>query len=327
MAKHSLFSKSSTAEEVTKGLNLSGLTYVITGVNSGLGYETMRVLSDRGAHVIGIARSLEKAKRACNSVQGKTTPVAGDLSDMGSVKKAAEAVINLKTPIDALICNAGIMAPPNPTVKDGLEIQFLTNHMGHFLLSYLLQERLKEANGGRLIMLSSMAHLYTVKNGIDFDNLDGSKGYNAWQFYGQSKLANLLTAVAFNERLAEFGVTANAVHPGVIKTNLDRQLDGVLGLLMSLPFFGKVMELTGGKSIPQGASTQCFVATHPSLKGMGGKYFADNRIVKASRHGRNEALAEKLFDYSLNYLAPYIGKSPKRTRTRKKKVQVIGEDS
>lgn len=301
-----MFTKKSTAEDVTHGIDLTGKTIVMTGVNSGLGYEAMRVLTKNGAHVIGLARSLKKATEACESVEGKTTPVACELSDLASVKSCAEQIVALNTPIDVLICNAGIMALPELSLKDGLEMQFLTNHMGHFLLVYLLQERVKQAKEGRIVMLSSTAHQMTVKGGINFDNLDGSKGYSGWKFYGQSKLANLLTAKAFDERLKGVGVRSNAVHPGVINTNLPRSLGGIAGLLFKLPFAGFLMDNVFGKTIPQGASTQCFVATHPSLKNVGGKYFSDNSEEKTTYYGSSKELADKLWDYSVNYLAPYL---------------------
>ena len=302
-----MFNKKSTAEEVTKGLDLSQQTIVITGINSGIGYESLRVLTKRGAHVIGLARTLEKAKAACNSVEGKTTPLACELSDLDSVKSCAEQILAMNTSVDVLICNAGIMALPELKVKNGLELQFLTNHMGHFLLTYLLQEPLKAESGGRIVMLSSEGHQLTVKPGIDFQNLNGSQGYSPWKFYGQSKLANLLTAVAFNEKLQTFGVTANAVHPGVIHTNLARDLDGFLSFILSNSFFKTLIEKTAGKTIPQGASTQCYVATHPSLAGKGGLYFSDNKQAKTSPFGKDYKLAQQLWDYSVEFIQPYLG--------------------
>jgi WW domain-containing oxidoreductase len=301
-----IFSKKADAEAVTEGRDLSGKNIVITGINSGIGYETMRVLALRGAHVIACARSMEKAQTACDSVIGKTTPVVCELSDMASVKSCAEAIQALNIPVDVIICNAGIMALPKPQVKDGLELQFLTNHMGHFLLVYLLQEQLKAANKARIVMLSSAGHMAASKCGIDFDNLDAAKGYGAWQFYGQAKLANLLTAIAFNRHLADAGVTANAIHPGVINTNLGRDVGGLLGMAMKTAPVKKLLDISIGKSIPQGASTSCFVATHPSLEGIGGRYFADNAEAKPTKLGRDEELAEKLWAYSVDYLAPYI---------------------
>lgn len=301
-----MFSKKSTAEDVTSGLDLTGKTIVITGINSGIGHESMRVLAMRGAHIIGLARTLEKATEACNSVRGKTTPLACELSDLDSVKQCAEQIIAMNVPIDILMCNAGIMALPKLQLKAGLELQFLTNHMGHFLLTYLLQEPLKAAEKARIVMLSSEGHRLTPKGGIDFNNLDGSNGYNAWKFYGQSKISNLLTAKVFNEKLKASGITANAVHPGIINTNLARDLDGVFKFMLQNSFIKNVMEKLIGKSIPQGASTQCYVATHPSLEGKGGLYFSDNAEAKTTPQGSDLSLATKLWDYSLEYLQPYL---------------------
>ena len=299
------FNARSTAEQVTEGLDLSGKTYLVTGVNSGLGMETMRVLTMRGGHVIGAARTMSKARDACESIDGKTTPVACELSEMDSVAACAYKVRTLGIPIDALICNAGIMALPELTVKRGLEMQFLTNHMGHFLLTYLLQDELIKAEEGRIVILSSSAHWAARGKGIDFTNLDGSKGYDPFDFYCKSKLANLLTARAFNNHLNESGVTANAVHPGVINTGLSRDVGGLLGAVFNNKMFAKVSSVFM-KSIPQGASTQCYVATHPEVKGVGGLYFADNKPAKMSAQAGNDDLGLKLWDYSLRYLHEYV---------------------
>lgn len=301
-----MFSKRSTAEDVTQGVDLSGKTIVITGVNSGIGYEAMRVLALRGAHIIALARTMEKAKAACDSVIGITTPLACELSDLDSVKVCTEQINEKFESIDALICNAGIMALPELSVKDGLEMQFLTNHMGHFLLVYLLQEQLKNTQG-RIVMLSSEGYRGTVNGGIDFSNLDGSKGYSPWKFYGQSKLANLLTARAFDQQLKADGVRANAVHPGVINTNLARDLGGVIGFILGSKPSQYLIEKTFGKSIPQGASTECYVAVHPDAEGKGGLYFSDNAEAKTADYANSMELANKLWDYSLQYLSDYIG--------------------
>jgi len=300
------FDRRATAEQVTAGLDLSGKTFVVTGVNSGLGHETLRVLAQRGAHVIGAARTLDKARAACKSVAGDTTPVACELSEMESVRDCARTIDALNTPLDVLICNAGIMAPARLSVKNGLESQFLTNHMGHFLLTYLLQDALKKAPQGRIVMLSSLAHALAGRRAIDYDNLDGSRGYRPWQFYGQSKLANLLAARAFNERLRGTSVTANAVHPGVIGTNLSRDVGGFSGWLLRNPAVSALSERLLNKSVAEGASTQCFVATHPSLEGVGGRYFADNAEARPVIRGNPRGLADRLWEFSVDYLAPYL---------------------
>ena len=123
------FNRRSTSEHVTEGLDLRGKIALITGANSGLGFESMRVLALRGAHVIGAARTLDKAREACSLVEGHTTPIACELSDLASVSACADTVHKLGCPIDVLMCNAGIMAPPKLEQKDGLELQFLTNHL------------------------------------------------------------------------------------------------------------------------------------------------------------------------------------------------------
>ena len=318
-----MFNHRSTAEEVTQDLDLTGLNVVITGVNSGLGFETMRVLAKRGAHVIALARSLEKAKAACAQVEGETTPLACELSDMDDVARCAKQIVEMHISIDRLICNAGLMALPKLVVKNGLEMQFLCNHMGHFLLINLLADKLIEANQARVTILSSMAHRYSVKGGIDFSNLDGKEGYHDWKFYGQSKLANLLCAVAMHDKLIDSGVMVNSLHPGVINTNLGRNLSGVLGKLMALPGISRVMQFSGGKSIAQGAATTCYVATHPSLKGVSGKYFSDCHVARTSRHGQNEALAEKLWSYSNEYLSKYLSKEPSKAKAADKELSEV----
>lgn len=302
MKTKSGFNRRSTAEQVTDGIDLSGKTALITGVNSGLGFESMRVLVERGAHVIGAARTMEKAQEACAQVGGETTPVACELSDFDSVVACAEAVQETGLALDILMCNAGIMALPKLEQCYGYEMQFVTNHLGHFLLIQHLLDQVKAAQAGRIVLLSSAAHMFTPKGGISFDNLRGENGYRGWTFYGQSKLANLLTAVELTKILEGTNATANAVHPGVINTNLGRHMDN--GGLRSVAMNGVVSLF--GKNTPQGAATQCYVATDPSLEGVSGRYFADCNIAKSTRFGRDEKLAAKLWQESEEILANYL---------------------
>jgi NAD(P)-dependent dehydrogenase (short-subunit alcohol dehydrogenase family) len=278
-----------TAEEVTAGLDLSGRTFLVTGVNSGLGLETTRVLSLRGAHVVALARTKESAASALASVGAKGTPVACDLSEPESVRAAVEEV-KKGAPLDAMVCNAGVMALPKRHVKHGLELQFLTNHVGHFLLVTGLLDRLNEP--GRVVVLSSAAHRYAPREGIRLDDLGASRGYNGWVAYGQSKLANILFARALAKRLGGEGAarTANSLHPGVIKTNLGRHMGFAVQIGYAL---GGPLVL---KSIPQGASTQCYVATHPTLAKVSAKYFADCNVARPSRLAEDDALAEALWE-------------------------------
>jgi WW domain-containing oxidoreductase len=294
------FNKRSTAEDVSAGLDLSGNLIVITGVNSGLGFESMRVLTARGAHVVGLARTLEKAQQACAEVSGKTTPMACELSELDSVVACAEQIKQRGLPVDVLMTNAGIMAPRTLGLAGKLEMQFATNHLGHFVLTHRLLELVKAAPAGRIVILSSAAHTMTVRGGIDFDNLDGSKGYDPWKFYGQSKLANVLTARALSQRLQDTSVTVNALHPGIIRTNLGRDAGGFLIKLMSV--FAVFLE----KNVPQGAATQCYLAVHPDLNGITGAYYSDCKMARSSSYGRNDLLAKELWDASEELASGYL---------------------
>ncbi len=284
------FGYGSSAEDVTEGLDLHGRTVLLTGCNSGIGEETLRVLAKRGARVIAAARSVEKARAACDDVDGETTPVACELSEPASVRACADEVMALGRPLDAIICNAGIMALPKLQLKHGYELQFFTNHIGHFILVTSLLDRLSDR--GRVVVVSSDAHRGAPTEGIQFDNLDGNRGYAAWANYGQSKLANLLFARHLAKRLEGTQKTANALHPGVIHTNLARSMNPVVRAALGL---GGPLVL---KSVGEGAATQCYLAVHPDAEEVTGKYFADCNQAKSSSLGRDEALAARLWDES-----------------------------
>lgn len=240
----SAFDKRSTAEEVTAGMDLSGVTALVTGCNSGLGLETMRVLALRGAHVIGAARTAEKATTACDAVEGKTTPLVVELTDLPGIVDAADQVAAMDTPIDMLILNAGIMRLPELRLSNGVERQFAVNHLGHFLLTHHLLEQVVAAEAGRVVVVSSGAHRWAPEEGIQFDNLDGAQGYDPAEAYGQSKVANGLFSRELARRLADTSATSNSLHPGVIPTNLSRHLPERT-YDMSNPMF---------KTIPQGTT-------------------------------------------------------------------------
>ena len=201
------------------------MTIAITGANSGLGYETMRVLALRGAHIIGIARTQEKADKACASIKGETTPVFLDLADWESVVNCADRIRAMNIPLDGLITNAGIMALPELQLVNGVEKQFAINHLGHFILINQLRDTVLAAPQGRFTLLSSDAHRRADK-GIEFDNLDGSQHYDPWNAYGVSKLANALCARELARQTSDTDAIANSVHPGVIRTNLVQHLPG-----------------------------------------------------------------------------------------------------
>lgn len=282
------FGYDSTTADVTAGLDLAGCTILVTGCNGGLGQETMRALCARGARVIGAARTLDKATVACGLVSGKALPVACDLSEPESVRAAVAGVKRMGYALDAIIANAGIMAPPKLQQKYGYELQFFTNHVGHHLLISDLLDQL--ADTGRVVMLSSSLHSRAPREGIEFDNLSGEKGYDAWSAYGQSKLANLLFARHLTARLPKPGQTANAVHPGVSATNLQRYLSVGMRAAFS------VIEPLLLKSVAQGAATQCYVAVHPATSSIRAEYLADCNLAKASKNAQDTALANKLWE-------------------------------
>jgi WW domain-containing oxidoreductase len=289
------FGYGSTAEEVTAGLNLTGKTILVTGCNSGLGLEAMRVLTLRGARVLGTARTLEKARAACTAVGGQAVPFPCELSEPASVRACVEAVKRGGHRLDAIICNAGIMALPKVERAFGVELQLFTNHVGHFMLVTGLLDRL--ADDGRVVMLSSAAHTMAPKAGILFDDLGAEKGYTPWGHYGQSKLANLLFAKELARRFAGTRRTANAVHPGVIRTNLGRHMPGVANFV-----FGLVGPLVL-KSVAQGAATEVYVAVHPAVATTSGAYFADSNVAKARPDADDPALARRLWEVTEKIVA------------------------
>ena len=291
-----------TAESVTRGIDLAGRTVLVTGCAGGIGLETLRVLALRGAHVIGAARSLPRATEACASVDGDTTPLACDLAEPASVRAACEAVRALGRPLDVIVCNAGIMALPQPTARHGVEMQFLTNHLGHFLLVQGLLETVRAAPAGRVVVVSSSAHRVTPPGGIDFERLalddDASRrAYRPFLAYGRSKLANLLFARELDRRLAGTGAHANALHPGAISTGLGRHAHPLFDWVFTTIARGVL------KNVAQGAATTCHLAARPELETVGGRYFAACREVPGSAMSRDGALARRLWAFSEDFAA------------------------
>lgn len=298
----SKFDKHSTASQVTEGIDLKGKTVLITGATSGLGLESLRVLSARGAHVIVTGRTLAKAQEACATVKGPTTAVAMELERWDSVAAAVQQVRALGIPLDVLMCNAGIMALPSLEQVYGLEKQFVVNHLGHFILAHGLLDQLRAAPQGRVVVVSSMGYRWAPDAGIEFDNLSGQRDYNPNKMYGQSKLANQLMSLELARRLADSKATSNAVHPGIINTNLGRHFAAWKRAA------GKLIGWTFMKSVEEGAATQCYVATAPALAKVSGQYFEDcNPVVpKAGKHMEDQALAAQLWQKSEELTRQYL---------------------
>jgi WW domain-containing oxidoreductase len=283
------FGYDTTAEKVTEGLDLSGKTYLVTGCNSGLGLETLRALALRGGHVIAAARTVDKARAACEQVDGETTPLECELSDLDSVRAAVQRVIGLGRPLDAIICNAGIMALPELQQRHGIELQFFTNHVGHFTLVTGLLDQL--APDGRVVVTSSNAHRRAPPEGIQFDNISGERDYRDWTAYGQSKLANALFARELARRFQGTERTAFSLHPGVIATNLGRhmRIPGIVRLL--IPLVSALIL----KSVPAGAATQVYAATHPEPLQWNGAYLENCRLGDPTALARDDDLAARLW--------------------------------
>nr|GMC87140.1 short-chain dehydrogenase TIC 32, chloroplastic-like [Ipomoea batatas] len=297
------FGSASTADQVTLGIDASNLTAIVTGGASGIGLETVRVLAQRKVHVIIAARNTDAAKDAKDLIlrdnrTAKVDIMKLDLNSIRSIKAFSDDFKALRLPLNILINNAGIMFCPFQLSEDGYEMQFATNHLGHFYLTNLLLDRMKEtakATGieGRIVNLSSIAHRYPYRKGIRFDKINDKKSYDDKMAYGQSKLANILHANELSRRLQEEGanITVNSVHPGVIMTNLMRHSTITMSMYQHIIY-------TNLNALIYGAATTCYVALHPDMKGVTGKYFVDCNECKPTKLARSEALGKELWDFS-----------------------------
>src|SRR5450432_1230248 len=269
----------STADEVLSGIDLHGKRILVTGVSAGIGVETARALAARGAQVTGAVRDLEKAAAATAQVQkdaaangGSFELVALDLASLKSVRACAEGLLKKGEPFDVVIANAGVMATPFTYTADGFEMQFGTNHLGHFVLVNRIAPLIRA--GGRLINLSSAGHRYS---NVDLQDPNFERTpYEPFVAYGRSKTANILFAVAFDKRHRGRGVRAAAVHPGGIQTELGRYADpGRIEKLVAqineqLAAQGK--EPFQWKTIPQGAATSVWAGVVAPANEIGGRY-------------------------------------------------------
>jgi NAD(P)-dependent dehydrogenase (short-subunit alcohol dehydrogenase family) len=294
------FDSKSTAEDVTSGLDLAGRSYLITGVTSGIGLEAMRVLALRGARVIGTGRTLDRATAACASVTGTTVPLALELTDFPSIVAATDAVRALGIALDGVICNAGVMALPQLEQVNGLEKQFVTNHLGHFLLVNRLLDLVKAAPQGRVVVVSSSALKWADPAGIEWDNLSGERNYDPKRAYGQSKLANNLFSLELAKRFAGTPATSNSMNPGAVLTELQRHAPG---WAVSA---GKVVGPALMKMPAEGASTTCYLAAHPLVATVSGRYFVNCNPVALGGNTEDPAMAARLWDVSTELVRAWL---------------------
>ena len=315
----SRFDEKSTAEEVTDGLDLTGKLAVVTGCTSGIGFETMRVLALRGAHVVGTSRSLERAQAACRQVVGITSPAQLDLGDFDSVARCADDILTLRSPIDMLICNAGYRGGGNERqLINGIEKHFVINHLGHFILVNRLLARLYVSEQGRVVTVSSRtAYRDAPPQGILFDDLAMAGDYNDSLAYGHSKLANALFSLKLADLLRGTRITSNALHPGVISTELSRNLSAVSRFAWNL------YVSVSGKTAEQGAATTCYVATNPDLGSTSGEFFEDCQAVtiEGEGHIHDKAMADRLLQASIgltqDWLVEFREPSPEDFKLRR----------
>jgi NAD(P)-dependent dehydrogenase (short-subunit alcohol dehydrogenase family) len=280
----------------------TGRVAIVTGANSGLGFDTAAVLADKGAHVVLAVRNLDKGKEAASRITSKSPNAVVslqelDLTSLDSVRKAADQLRADYPRIDLLINNAGVMyVPTRETTKDGFEMQFGTNHLGHFALTGQLLDNLLPVEGSRVVTVSSVGHRIMAR--IHFDDLQLERKYNRVEAYGQSKLSNLLFTYELQRRLSAKGTPtiAAAAHPGFADTELMRHLPGFIPAFVWRPF---------AQPADMGALPTLRAATDPGVQG--GQYYGPDglggaqghpKLVESSAQSHNEDLQRRLWTVS-----------------------------
>jgi WW domain-containing oxidoreductase len=297
----------STANQVLAGIDLTRKCILVTGCNTGIGFETMNALAANGAHVIGLARSWVRAKNACDKVGLRAIPVACDQADLDSVAVAAKTIRRLQVPLDAIITNAGIANPSTLQTRYGIEMQFLVNHIGHFSLVNQLIDLVRNDTGRIVIVSSSASVIHAPPEGIMFDNLDGHRFYDPITFYGQSKFAVALYAKELSRRLRGRGIAVNSLHPGATRgTGVRKSLGPALRVVLS------TMQLFM-KSVSQGAATQALLAASPQVTGVTGEYWSDCQIAEGNPHLNDTGLAQRLWEVSAQIVSANNASQSKST--------------
>jgi NAD(P)-dependent dehydrogenase (short-subunit alcohol dehydrogenase family) len=271
------FGAETTASEVTEGIDLTGRTALVTGGSSGIGQETARALAERGARVILTARDMPKGEAVAAGIRASTGNQAVEVAELelGSLKQIrvfAERFLARHPTLHILVDNAGVMACPAAKTADGFELQFGSNHLGHFLTTCLLVPALLPGAPSRVVSVSSRGHHMSP---VVFDDIHFERRpYDKWLSYGQAKTANVLFAVGLERRLAARGMHAYALHPGGIMTELSRHLQAE-----DFQFLATRARGMKFKTVEAGAATSVFAATAPELEGRGGLYLEDCHVA------------------------------------------------
>jgi NAD(P)-dependent dehydrogenase (short-subunit alcohol dehydrogenase family) len=278
--------------------DMEGKTVVVTGGNSGIGFETAAALAAMGARVLVTARNADKGRAAVAALTqrlhggGGVQLVVFDLADMASVRQGAAEILEQAPRLHVLVNNAGLVLTERAETVDGFEATFATNHLGPFLLTNLLLERIAASAPARVVNVASTAH-GAARKGIPFEDLQSAHGYRGMRVYGESKLANILFTLELARRLEGTGVTANSLHPGTVRTGYGAGGDarGLLGfgIKIASPFF---------LSPAKGARTSVYLASSPEVEGVSGQYFVKCKPKQPRRWAQDAGAAQRLWQVS-----------------------------
>lgn len=278
--------------------DMQGKTVVVTGGNSGMGFETAAALASMGARVLITVRNADKGRAAVASItqrlqgEGQVQLVVFDLADLASVRRGAAEILEQTPRLDVLVNNAGLVLTERAETVDGYEATFAINHLGPFLLTNLLLDRMTESAPSRIVNVASTAHS-AARKGIPFDDLQSTHGYRGMRVYGQSKLANILFTLELSRRFGDKGITANSLHPGTVRTGYggDGDARGLLafGIKIASPFF---------LSPAKGARTSVYLASSPEVDGVSGQYFVKCKPRRPRRWAQDPEAARQLWQVS-----------------------------
>jgi NAD(P)-dependent dehydrogenase (short-subunit alcohol dehydrogenase family) len=279
---------------VKKNQPMSGKICMVTGATDGIGVPTAHALADMGAHVVVIGRSREKSEKVVEKIKQETGNQAveymlADFSDLAQVRNLAQEFKSRHSKLHVLVNNAGVLMITRRYSVDGYEMMFAVNHLAHFLLTMLLLDTIKSSAPARIVNVSSGSHR---RGELDFDDLHGRKRFHPGNFYGNSKLANVLFTYELARRLEGTGVTANVLHPGFIRTNMAANNGWFVRLVLPLVHMSSLTP-------EQGAKTNIYLASSPEVEGVTGKYFINCKEVRSSRASHDPESARRLWEESL----------------------------